>query len=356
MFKAIINGIFSVKKDLTIPDYEFYERTRKEKSEAEEQTKRKLIQQINSEPIQEVVKPEFSKKLEHDFYGYLFGESVNTSTKDPLSDHVSQQIKELLKAPAALLTEMPIMPASVSSALTSLNNQNFNINDVLAIILREPSMAADTIKLANSAKYQRNNKQVVDLKTAFMNIGSQGLINGVLYVFINKFTPNSKLYFKCFGNKIWQHCQQTADLSQSLAELSLSKEESSASYLIGLIRNLGIMVSFQLMIEAFSHIAPDATPSSMTFKKLMSSHSLTLTIAIAKHWQLPVVIVQAIEQQHWAQSMKSPLATCISEANVMSKILSLLKDKVIDEIQYKKYCHQYFHSETARNLALGYLP
>jgi len=355
MFKSILNAIFPESGDQTTPNFEFFEKTRNLETEEEIKAKNQNFQNVSDKPQQNTGKPPFSKEFDNDFYSYLFGESTQLNTQDPLSDYVSKYINKLLLNPADLIKEMPVLPESVNAALTSLNNKNFNINDVLTIISREPCMAADTIKLANSAKYQRNNKEVVDLKTAFMNIGSKGLIDGVLYVFINKFQPSSKLYFKCFGHKIWQHCQQTAELSQTLAEQILSENEVSAAYLVGLIRNLGIMVTFQLMIEAFSHIAPDATPSSMAFKQLMSKHSLTLTIAIARHWQLPKIIVQSIEQQHSVQSPMSPLANCVSDANFISKMASLYENNIIDEIQCKKYCHQYLISETGSSLAFDYL-
>ena len=355
MFKLIISGIFPSFNDQTTPDYEFFERSRGQHQEQEEQTSRQLAKQISDQPKEDNASPLFSRQFDNDFYSYLFGESTIKVKNDPLSEYVSKHISELLLAPADLLNEMPVMPESVNAALALLNKENFNINDVLSIISKEPSMAADTIKLANSAKYQRNNKEVIDIKTAFMNIGSQGIIDGVLYIFINKFTPSSALYFKCFGCKIWQHCQQTATLSQSLAELALSEEDRTAAYLIGLIRNLGIMITFQLMIDAFGHIAPDATPNSMAFKKLMSNQSLTLTIAMAKHWQLPQIIILAIEQQHLAQSMKSPLASCISDANFISKVLSLFNDNIIDETEYKKYCHLYLPSEASKNIAFEHL-
>ncbi len=247
------------------------------------------------------------------------------------------------------------MPASVDAVLTAINSKDFDIDEIITIIEKEPSMAVDTIKLANSAKYCRNKNPVLNLKSAFMNMGSQGILEGVVYVFINNFTPKNTPYFKHFGNKIWQHCLQTAITSKNLAENNNEIDNASTAYLIGLLRNLGEMIIFDLMVEAFSHVDPSATPSSKSFKMLLAKHAINLTVSITAKWNLPPIIIETIKQQENKQLVQSPLSKLIEQANFISELQSLYEYKKINQQEYELACQQKLLSKQAQSYALEQL-
>ncbi|PMI73340.1 HDOD domain-containing protein, partial [Vibrio splendidus] len=172
-----------------------------------------------------------------EFLDYLFGESRLRTESDPFSDFVACQIERLIRSPKALLNELPVMPASVTTLMAELQSDEFDVDALLTVIEREPSMAADVIKLANSAFYKRGEKQVTDLKTAFLNMGSQGLVEGVVNSYMKNFTPGNNIYWRHFGEKIWNHSVQTASFSKELMKDSSSQEDQAAAYFVGLIRN-----------------------------------------------------------------------------------------------------------------------
>lgn len=209
MFKSLIKTIFpSVSSDKIAPNYEYFQQTKLNRPDDEK------VSLINCSCTNST-NDDYENTYEKLFYDLLFGEDVKQDSLsiDPLSEYFASQISELLLCPINLMTALPIMPASVDAVLTALNSDSFNVADIISIIEKEPIMAADTIKLANSAKYRRSNKPLINLKSAFMNLGSQGLLEGVVYVFIDNFTPKNSPYFKHFGNKIWQHSLQTAVIS-----------------------------------------------------------------------------------------------------------------------------------------------
>ena len=117
------------------------------------------------------------------------------------------------------------------------------------------------------------------------NIRIEGVING----FVSKLTPQSQIYFKQYGNKIWQHSLDTGVIANALIKASPFKAEAAQGYLIGLICNLGDMIIYQLLMEAFSFVHPDSQPNSYAFKELMQKKSKSLAYHIAKHWQFSSV-------------------------------------------------------------------
>lgn len=286
-----------------------------------------------------------------EFLDYLFGESQLRTETDPFSDFVATQIERLLRSPKALLHELPVMPASMTTLMSELQSDDFNVEALLEVIEREPSMAADMIKLANSAFYKRGEKQVTDLKTAFMNMGSQGLIEGVINTYLKNFTPTNSIYWRQFGEKIWQHSIQTACLSKDLIKETPAKDDQATAYFIGLIRNLGKMIIFQAMVEAFKHVDPTIPPNSTALKRLINSYSIRLTYTIAKFWELPEEVLMAIAYQESRKYQSTPLAQSILEANYICELQCLLQAEMIDIETFQKRSEFHLRSEGANKVA-----
>ncbi|PMG36964.1 HDOD domain-containing protein [Vibrio splendidus] len=286
-----------------------------------------------------------------EFLDYLFGESRLRTESDPFSEFVACQIERLIRSPKALLNELPVMPASVTTLMAELQSDEFDVDALLRVIEREPSMAADVIKLANSAFYKRSEKQVTDLKTAFLNMGSQGLIEGVVNSYMKNFTPGNNIYWRHFGEKIWNHSIQTASFSKELMKDSSSQEEQAAAYFVGLIRNLGKMIIFQMMVEAFKHVDPSIPPNSLALKRLMNSYSIRLTYTIAKFWELPESVLTVIGYQESSRYECTLLGQAVFEANYLSELQYLLEEQTIDTEQFKARCKETLMSPAAFKVA-----
>jgi hypothetical protein len=99
------------------------------------------------------------------------------------------------------------------------------------------------------------------------------------------------------------------------------------------------MVIYQLLIEAFAFVHPDSQPNSFAFKDLMFKNSKKITFHIAKHWNFPSSILDALALQVklTKSSMLSPLFTkrpiaCyIYEANIISELEMMFEQNGIDE-------------------------
>ena len=234
------------------------------------------------------------------------------------------------------------MPLSLTTLINELKSDEFNTELLISIINKEPMVAAKVIELANSAKYNHHNKEITELKSAFMTIGANGLSEGIVVHYLKQMTPTSNVYFKQYGNKIWLHSLETGNNCQEILALSKFPADSATAYLIGLILNLGAMVVFQLLIQAFSFVNPNCTPDSDAFKSILKKYSPRITYQIAKFWQLPEKVTQTLRLQLNITdevslaniSTKYPLAGFTFEANAISQIKLLFQENKLaaDEI------------------------
>lgn len=321
MFLNLVKRLFGRSPSKPQPKYTVFEESRATADENSVQRNSEQYTQV--EPILEA---ETAHQLA--FYDYLFGKSENTLQQDELSRHISTKIEQLLSSPKHILASLPVLPVSIAKVMNQAGNDTFDTDELIALIQREPVIAAKVLELANSPFYNSSGREIVDLKSAFMRLGAKGLIEGVINGFLSKLTPKSQVYFKQYGNRIWQHSACTGETAKSLLLGSQHKEEASQAYLIGLICNLGDMIMFQLLMDAFSYVHPDCEPNSHAFKLLMLKHSKKLTYFIAKHWQFPKSILDALALQakiektsllHTAFS-KYPIACYVYEANIISEL------------------------------------
>jgi len=308
-----------------------------------------------SAPIESLYGPIPPRQKHHPkFYDHLFGDHVTTAINKDATDYVVQKIQRTLLNPS-LLTDLPAMPESVSTVITMLQDQDFNIHELIGVIEREPGMAAELIKLANSARYFRGETPVADIRTAFNYMGTRGLMDGVLQSFLKHFSACPQTYYSQYGEKIWQHCFETAQTSQMLVELKLGSEHSGVGFFVGLMRNLGHMILFQLLTQSFRFVEPEYYPASQSFKALLDRYSLPLTVLIAKHWTLPEQVVQALEQQSEDHKAVSQLAKYVKEAELICQLKAVYEGELITEDEFKTSLLNMGMGQTATTLGMQYI-
>lgn len=353
MFGSLIKSLFSSSNKKQEPNYFYFEDSRKSAQEMQQQAVAELQSSLLNKPLDVATKEEKHQKA---FYDFLFGQSPPTSQHDELSLYLANKITDLLAQPNHILDALPILPMSLSKVIEQLNNDEFDTQVLVDLIEHEPVIAAKVIELANSSYYNHSDKEITELKKAFMVLGANGLMEGVINGFISKMTPHSEIYFKQYGNKIWQHSFSTGVIAKALIKHSAFKKDMAQAYFIGLICNLGDMIIFQLLLQAFAFVHPDCQPNSFAFKDLMFKNSKKLTYSIAKYWRFPRVILEALALQTKLTkstmlgplSAQYPLACYVYEANILSELALMYEAKQLDKNTLKQAEQQLIYSEQAK--------
>ncbi|MGB2742057.1 MAG: HDOD domain-containing protein [Cognaticolwellia sp.] len=335
MFKKLLNKFFKKSKNTNTNVYYF------------EDSKKAFIPEQkteNEQPViikKEIVFHSFEEEYQRDFYDYLLGKSHegNSSSSDELTCFITEKIETLFRNPKFILDSLPVLPLSLSKIIEQLNNKDFETDALIQLIQQEPAIAAKVIELANSTYYNRYNKEITDLKSAYMLLGVNGLLEGVINGFVNKLVPKSNIYFRQYGQKIWQHSLSTGITAKAIVAKSAFKSSSAQAYFIGLICNLGDLIIYQLLIDAFAVVHPDCQPNSTLFKDIMAKESKKLTYFIAKYWNFPDSILEVLALQVKVKRAallpalykKMPLACYVYEAKIISELASRISQSAIED-------------------------
>lgn len=350
MFIKLLNLVLSnIVPSRAVPDYEAFAKTRQTKKDTTTASSQTSYTLKTNTPT---LKTADEVDLNAEFYDYLLGKCADNQNNDKLTEFVVGKIIELIHEPQQILAEMPAMPASVNQLVQVLNDPNFALNTLLAQVEKEPMIAAMLIKQANSAKYKRGSKAVSDIKTAFINLGSIGVREGVLLGFIKQLSPPSNVYFKLFGERIWLHAQQSAEYARLLATDLLSKEDGEIAYFVALLVQIGKMLIFRLMVDAFKVVDPNSPPNSQALKLLMHNKAQELTLACAQFWQLPDEVIREFPDKHKPRISPYSISACVAQAIEISMVIKLVEGKFIQAKEGLIYAKQQLICDEAETLLI----
>lgn len=269
------------------------------------------------------------------FYQYLLAGQHSDGISE-LERQVLLDINSLMDKPDSLMDRIPRLPQSVNKLLEMVESDNFDSKTFCDVVSRDPTIATQLISVANSAQYNPQGDDITDLKRSFSLLGSQGVKQHVLLSFVKSVSNISHAYFKAFGEKIWLHSEDTAQICRDLARLR--GLDTDAAFLIGLLHDIGKIVIFRLIVDATRRSNPDDRLGSTVVKQLLSLKSMQLSALIVKHWKMPDVVATAIRDLAYAerQSAFSPLGRVLIDANFISEWRLILSTGLSSELAFER--------------------
>jgi HD-like signal output (HDOD) protein len=174
-------------------------------------------------------------------------------------------------------------------------------------------LVAEVIREANSAYYRPMTK-VDTVEAAIKLLGQNGLRMVLARVaFRPVINMESDGFARRVAPRVWDQSERCA-LAASLVAPGIPAGAFEA-YLAGLMQNVGLIVAFRL--------CPDrAVPGSTEFSGQLLALGRQLSAAIARHWEFPAEVAQAIEQAGAPDA--SPLARALVQGDRIAKLRLLI--------------------------------
>ncbi len=267
---------------------------------------------------------------EHLFYDLLFGQQANsTGIENSLELKVVEKVTELLLKPNNVIFEP--FPKLLKDALDLIDKQA-SVLEIEACLQQDPKMASEIVKLANSPVFKCAKQEVKSLKMAINFVGIESLKQIVTTASLSSVMKVSPIYFKVFGEKIWQHSLNTANVSQQLAVAY--GQDADVAFFVGLIHDVGKIAIFNTLVNEIKLSIPGTQPGSLSFREMMTTISTKLSVTIVKGWDLPEEIVKTLKQYSYVDMIDEPdiLTKILVEAKLISEVSLLLKSQLISEL------------------------
>ncbi|MCS0629952.1 HDOD domain-containing protein [Telluria mixta] len=261
-------------------------------------------------------------EIEATYYRWLTASS-GYDASDAVQTAILDQVRALARDPASAAELVPRVPEVIPQLLRSLQDEASNA-DLARQVAQDVVLVAEVIREANSA-YYRPMSPVKTVEAALMMLGQNGLRMLLARV---AFRPIIKLqttgFTRLAAPHVWAQSEKCA-LAASLMAPGLTAGAFEA-YLSGLMQNLGLVVGFRLADRLCEE---NKVPGSSEFGAQLLAEGRLLSAAIAKHWDFPQEVADAIA--HAGDAGDENLAQALALGDRIAKLRMLIDSHVIDE-------------------------
>jgi len=211
-------------------------------------------------------------------------------------------INEILNS----IKEFPAMPNVIMHALNIMKDPESSTKELAKIISYDQSLSTKVLTLVNSSYYGFP-QQITSINRAIALIGMSKAKNIILAVAMRPMLTNQN------DKELWKHSIRTAVGCEHLAKY-LKIMDSDEAFVIGFLHDLGKMVlclksseMCQKVKELTSQGASVIEVEQMFFK----TDHCQMGSLLAKKWQLPLMVANAIKYHHSPKLSPMPVASAL---------------------------------------------
>jgi HD-like signal output (HDOD) protein len=256
------------------------------------------------------------------YYNWLTG-SAGFAAPAELEQAMLDEARALLDRPDEAAGLVPRVPEVIQQLLGSLGDDGASAAELKSMVAKDVVLVAEVIREANSSYFSAM-APVNTIEAAIMRLGQAGLRMLLARI---AFRPVIRMQKDGFASRaaprVWQQSERCA-LAASLVASGLSAGVFEA-YLAGLIQNVGLVVAFRMA----DRLSPKgAMPRSAEFGIGMLAVGRDLSAGIARHWEFPQDVSEAIAQ---AGEPGTALAQALALGDRIAKLRLLLDAGIIAE-------------------------
>jgi HD-like signal output (HDOD) protein len=264
-----------------------------------------------------------SGEIDAAYYRWLTGPAGFNAPAE-IEARILDEVQALAGRPADAAGLVPRIPEVIPQVLRSLNDEESSAAELSRLVAQDVVLTAEVIREANSA-YYRPMSAVKTIEAAIMMLGQNGL--RMLLARIG-FRPIIKMQSDGFSRRvapqIWGQSEKCA-LAASLMAPGLTAGVFE-SYLAGLMQNVGLVVAFRLADQVCQN---GTVPVSGEFGVALLARSRQISAEIAKHWEFPHDVADAIA--HAGDPGESSLALALSQGDRIAKLRLLIDGAMLGE-------------------------
>jgi HD-like signal output (HDOD) protein len=261
-------------------------------------------------------------------FSELLLESQRGSEAFVLNDserYILDRVDELLNGdiPDAII---PKLPDVATSLFRELSDPDVSQDRILSYLNRDPALVSEVLRLANSPLFRVSPDPLENLDRAVVLLGLQNLKSLVSSVLMKPILEIRPIYFRMFGQHLWQHSLDCAQACQVI-DRHHHRGDPFNSYLVGLMHDVGKLAIFRLLIDSFREVAPNIQPRGEFFSQIVRDKSARLTLHIVEQWSFPPYLRQALaeQQEAWPAEDRSIYGFFLQQANMLAEFRHIVE-------------------------------
>jgi HD-like signal output (HDOD) protein len=213
---------------------------------------------------------------------------------------MTMETLDRLRSRITSIDSMPTIPVILRPLLHCLDQpvEQIDITRIVELISYDKSIAAQCVRMANSALFGRN-KPVESVRTAVMNLGMWRVRDLLFSNSLTQVIPANRWIVE--PAVFWRHSLGVVLVCRKFAEI-LGYPDTEKAYLAGLLHDIGILVNSMVAPEEFRATFEKATREQVP---LHEAELATLGFThcdsgrvLGEAWKITPDLIQAIELHH----------------------------------------------------------
>ncbi|MCS7186259.1 MAG: HDOD domain-containing protein [Armatimonadetes bacterium] len=209
------------------------------------------------------------------------------------------------------ITELPALAPIVQRVLVLLEREDFDWHEVAEIIAQDQNLAAQLLRLANSAMTGLR-RRVTSLTTALRILGARPVRNLLLTLTVRPFlqTPSEV--------RLWEHSLACALVARRLAQQTQLVDPEEA-FTAGLLHDLGKTLLLRYFPQSYKRASSIAhhqgCPTFLMERLVFSVTHAEVGAWLLERWRIPTPFCEAVAVHHIPVPETQPLAWHLYWAN-----------------------------------------
>lgn len=204
------------------------------------------------------------------------------------------------------IKKIPAFPATIQRVTALLSNDDYAVADVANIIKFDQSIAANILKISNSAYFGVHQK-INTIHDAVVYLGQQQLVRAVQVAGVSKFYKKGGKGYVAQSRDLWEHSVAVALMSQILSR-RIQGQEDSVLYTSALLHDIGKVIMGEYVYDSFQQIFDQVKTKQCSFleaeEEVIGINHAELGGRVSEHWNFPVEIRDAIAYHHRPDLLK----------------------------------------------------
>jgi putative nucleotidyltransferase with HDIG domain len=219
--------------------------------------------------------------------------------------------------------KIPPYPAVAMKVEQLVRREDFGLGELTKLVASDQALAADALRLANSAFYSRGTP-ITSLNAAIGRIGAKevarlALASG-LGVHAAKAGPLNSL-----KRRVWLEALASAALTQELAKKrGLAADEAFAC---GLLHDFGKMICIACL-EDLLEGRREAPRQVEAWMEIVERYHVELGLALAAKWDLPQLVSDVISLHHAEDASPAVEPRVVEVVTASDEVVRLLNDRI----------------------------
>lgn len=225
--------------------------------------------------------------------------AMSVLLRDPINAILTPERKSVLEKLFAGIGSLTTLPSAAQRILQLTEDETADPNKLREAIQTDPVLVARILRRLNSAYYSLSHR-VADIRTAVSLLGIQEIRNLALTVYVSRMFERKGDHGTYRRKDLWNHCVAVAAASRLVARVC-GLQIAEEVYIAGLLHDLGMILLDQSMRKHFCRVVDEITPATPAYlieQRTLTFDHATLGGFVAKKWNFPDQIADAIAYHH----------------------------------------------------------